>query len=356
MKLFLALVFVSAFHVVEAFRNSKVGDANSTGVTHVANGAMKKGTVMPPTSTLQCEDLKMYDHNKLGWWYSWRQAPVKNAWVSDDCKEFLKSSHFVPMLKNQLFLEADQYDATYTNAPYLMGFNEPYGDHSKKPTGVKKMKPADAVEWMKKVIEKAESTNPNMQLIAPVVNPKKSAMVWYKEFHKLAVAAGIWSKFMYMNVHTHKCDAEIMMKKLKKVYEVFGLPIWLTEFNCGGSSAPDTTPAQHLAFMKALLPKLEAAPYIARYAWYSLRNTKLPNANLAKGVGQKKGEGWVNEFTELGQFYNDFAPSGIVAEQDKDENIQAQTDEEMDADADDDDDDASDDNNEVTDWFKWPIG
>ena len=66
---------------------------------------------------------------------------------------------------------------------------------------------------------------------------------------------------------------QAMMTFLDGAYNKFKRPLWLTEFNCG-DGAPDYNPyanqtaANHLRFMKAALPKLEAAKHVQRWvAW-----------------------------------------------------------------------------------------
>ena len=43
----------------------------------------------------------------------------------------------------------------------------------------------------------------------------------------------------------------------------------LTEFNCGDGAGPTANqpPENHMRFMKAALPLLEAAPHVERYSW-----------------------------------------------------------------------------------------
>ena len=48
---------------------------------------------------------------------------------------------------------------------------------------------------------------------------------------------------------------------LTEVHERYGLPVWLTEFSCGDGAAGRPT-ADHLAYMKLVVPRLEAAPHV----------------------------------------------------------------------------------------------
>jgi hypothetical protein len=46
----------------------------------------------------------------------------------------------------------------------------------------------------------------------------------------------------------------------------WGLPVWITEFGCMGSSNPDEQTV--LDFFKNALPMLDKHPLVERYAWY----------------------------------------------------------------------------------------
>ena len=61
-------------------------------------------------------------------------------------------------------------------------------------------------------------------------------------------------------MHLHSFSAQ-------ELYDEFGLRIWLTEVAC-----PFAREAEEIgAFMAELLPRLEAADHVARYAWFATR-------------------------------------------------------------------------------------
>ncbi len=55
---------------------------------------------------------------------------------------------------------------------------------------------------------------------------------------------------------------------LKKVYDTFGLPIWITEFNAN----PNRSAAVQAEFMTLALPYLESLDYVERYNWFQSAN------------------------------------------------------------------------------------
>ena len=68
--------------------------------------------------------------------------------------------------------------------------------------------------------------------------------------------------------HDYDCNPESTLEYLRFLYQRYGLPIWLTEFSCGDGKEDAPMSAQ-LSFMQLIFPLLEAAPYVARYAWMS---------------------------------------------------------------------------------------
>ena len=58
---------------------------------------------------------------------------------------------------------------------------------------------------------------------------------------------------------------------LKQLHERYGLKVWLTEFSCGDHAQGRKT-SEHLAFMREVLPLLDAAEYVFRYSWMSARD------------------------------------------------------------------------------------
>ena len=90
-------------------------------------------------------------------------------------------------------------------------------------------------------------------------------------------------------------------------------PVWLTEFNCGDGAAPqplaNQSAANHMRFLRAALPLLEAAPFVHRYSWFQSWQRHTPwhpganpgcslTSNAAGEAGPAK--------SALGRFYDAF--------------------------------------------------
>jgi hypothetical protein len=107
----------------------------------------------------------------------------------------------------------------------------------------------------------------------------------------------------------------------------YGLPIWLTEFNCGDGGANNTA-SKHLSYMENVLPYLEGAAEIERYSWMSgpyasllgeralssfvcpsvrpsVRNTDIPGCALLTGTAAAG----TLRLTSVGSYYNTYVYS-----------------------------------------------
>nr|KAG5707667.1 hypothetical protein BaRGS_031049 [Batillaria attramentaria] len=71
----------------------------------------------------------------------------------------------------------------------------------------------------------------------------------------------------YIATHIYQCNADREMAFLEKLYHKYNKKIWVTEFAC---PRHDSLQAQ-MNYMKAILPRLEAAPFVVRYAWFITR-------------------------------------------------------------------------------------
>ena len=92
--------------------------------------------------------------------------------------------------------------------------------------------------------------------------------------------------------------------RLKEIYNLYQLPIWITEFapadwNATSPANSKLTKEQILAFMKEALPLLDGITYVHRYAWFSADVTSGPLGNAALFDE-------ANKLTVLGTFYSEF--------------------------------------------------
>jgi hypothetical protein len=89
----------------------------------------------------------------------------------------------------------------------------------------------------------------------------------------------------YSALYTNpKAAAAELRDYLNRVHELYGKPIWLTEFALSNWKTP-ATPSQQRAYIIEAVPMLEKLPFVERFAWFALPPFKgdggcLANSNL----------------------------------------------------------------------------
>lgn len=108
----------------------------------------------------------------------------------------------------------------------------------------------------------------------------------------------------FISVHSYGGpEAKPLIRRLEKVHDMFGLPLWITELGVGDWRASSVEENQHppetvLIFMQEVLPMLEELEFLERYAWFPA----LPS-NPALGTSALFDES--GTLTPLGEFYRD---------------------------------------------------
>lgn len=123
---------------------------------------------------------------------------------------------------------------------------------------------------------------------------------WLKEFARIATEKDV--RFDFVAVHwydwgsnpasTPNAAPEQIFNRFKaylqNVYNLYKLPIWITEFNAN----PNRPNATHEAFLQLAIPHLESLEYIERYAYYQ------PNSKVADYYDVN------GNLTNIGQLYS----------------------------------------------------
>lgn len=169
----------------------------------------------------------------------------------------------------------------------LLGFNEPDGkDQSNIP------------------VEKALAAWPalmrsGLRLGSPVcVHPDNE---WMKAFMKGVEERKLRVDFICMHSYAGP-DADGLVNRIQAVSKAYGgRPVWLTEFAVGDWNAKTREqnrfkPEQVLAFMKKVMPKLEALDCLERHAWFPA------NADSA-ALGSSALYDANGKLTPLGEYY-----------------------------------------------------
>lgn len=217
--------------------------------------------------------------------YDWLMAP--NYLKRQHCNE-THPGH-IPMVWGGGF-HNDSFAKLPSDVNTLLGFNEPnIKAHSN-------LMPAEAGRVWKII----EALNPGKTLVGPAASQcghncnVGDAKHWYLEFFKHCPDC----KVDYIATHIYVCHAQQLMNTLRDLWDTFHIPIWLTEFSC-----PHThNPHAQLAFMKEILPQLEAADFVHRYSWFTHRYN---NTNFVMSSTSLV-EPHTNRLTALGHYYNNF--------------------------------------------------
>ncbi|KAL4223214.1 hypothetical protein ACF0H5_016686 [Mactra antiquata] len=265
-------------------------------VKNLVLASVKKGGAVGPRDYL-CDDLKVMD--KITWWYDWGST-LKEIEEKSGCHnvEQYKPS-FIPMLWGKHSLE----NATiYKEAQYILGFNEP--NHRKQSN----LTAAQAAALWPQI----ENLGKGKMLVSPSASGcgggskmcHGDVIEWFDVFFRLCTGCRV----DYIATHAYHCKADTTMNYLNTIYQRYGKKIWLTEFACPHVLNPD----RELEYMRELLPRLEAAPFVFRYSWFVFRiRSNGSFVNEAASLFKPN----TSELTPLGQYYNSFTGEQTLEEQ-----------------------------------------
>ena len=194
------------------------------------------------------------------WFYSWNSTPPENIPAGVE---------FVPMVWGKLredSLPKLRAELRQNNMKTLLGFNEP--DQKKQGN----VTVEEALEQWPKLMELG------VRLGSPgCVHPDRE---WMKAFMK-----GVEERRLrvdFVTVHSYGGpNADALMKRLAAVHEMFGRPLWITEFAVGDWNAKSRAenryrPEQVVEFVRNVLPQLDACKFVERYAWFPAKPDSAP--------------------------------------------------------------------------------
>ena len=173
-------------------------------------------------------------------------------------------------------------------AKSIFSYNEP--DHS----GSSYLPPLEGAARWPDMVALARAFN--LTLVAPCVSNYASGQWWLGEFNAACKnATGAICEFDHMCLHTYFEPADIssLFSSLERMHADYGRPIWLNEFAC--PPYKHCSASNQLAFARTVVPRLEATPYVYRYAWFEARDAGNETL-LANTTGVSR--------TPLGDFYN----------------------------------------------------
>jgi len=221
-----------------------------------AGARPKRGFVANVCAGPACADWSLLA-NATAWYYGYEvSSPYCGA--AGACAS---AGAFVPM-PWCLSHTGDAFPAYVNRSGLLLGYNEP-----NFPTQCNKSAAAVAAAW------------PALSARWPAPGALASPGValdgtqWLDDFFANCTAlhgAG-GCRVDAIAAHDYSCDAPATLAYLQRLSARYARPTLLTEFACGSVNHKRPVPEQ-LAFMAAVVPLLDAAPFVARYAWMSARD------------------------------------------------------------------------------------
>lgn len=153
---------------------------------------------------------------------------------------------------------------------YILAFNEP-----------------DRVKQANMSVDEAIALWPQLEEIGlPLGSPAATHpdKGWMVEFMQKADSLNLRIDFVCVH-HYGNDNAESFLDKLKRVHEMYGKPIWITEFAVADWKAETPEENKHseedvIWFMQKVLPVLENLEYVERYAWFDGRRAPYITSSL----------------------------------------------------------------------------
>jgi hypothetical protein len=221
------------------------------------------------------------------WFYQWG-----NSGISPINKEY------APMAWGKGGADDDNDIALYKSkykATHVMAFNESDNCNDQSGKYFNMCQPAVAVSYYENLMKSG------MRLVSPSCR-ENAPFGYLKEFYDLATTQNI--RIDVIGVHWYDWGSDPknspnatpqqvfnrFKNYLQRVYDLYKLPIWITEFNAN----PNRTTATNKGFMELALPYLDQLDYVERYAWFE------PNSDVADYY-----ESDGKTYTDVGIFYRD---------------------------------------------------
>lgn len=231
-----------------------------------------------------CSDINAL--SRMSWYYNWGLQPTANV---ASCHLGSRYVEFVPMVWGAGSVP-NLVSKLPANTKHLLGFNEPNfaSQANLSPR-------AAATEW-KKVIAQLDAAGLTGKIKLGTPSAAPGGNIGPKEWFAQFFGNCTGCHFDFLCFHIYDCnapwfDAGAVNYWLGQV-KGFGLPIWLTEFDC-----PFNSVANELTWMERVLGSLDSDPQVERYAWFTARATNVGTApsllNSAAG-----------SLTQVGAHYN----------------------------------------------------
>ena len=224
-------------------------------------------------STSPSDHCGEMDRINVSWYYNW--LPTSNCTP-------IPAAQFIPMIWSDYFIPQLPV-ANSSGAPVLLTFNEPDLESQSNMS-------VELAVSLWPTIER--EINPRMKISSPAPTSSPTGQRWLSSFMKKCVNCRV--DVIALHYYNH-CDVDAFFAFINS-WATFGLPIWLTEFDCMKGSEEE-----NIKFAQSVIPLMaERAPLLQRYAWFATRtDVKDPNYYACALFNTTT----TAEITKLGQVY-----------------------------------------------------
>jgi hypothetical protein len=249
------------------------------------NGAVKRkrgfsGIVGADT----CTDAKVLGLDD-SWNYNWMHSRVRG----DICEGIDISAEFVPMISGVGAADGLDKWALHkqwkaANVHYLLGYNEP--DRGNGHNHPHMASPAAAAAYWPVIQDLAATFQPPLTLVGPSIASGSESggsdawdadgkSSWLDEFFGNCthiVEACDPSLIRFIAMHDYEGSVAKLRRRVEGAVKHYGgRKVWITEIAITKYGKPPRRAAQN-AFLKQVLPYLDGADEVFRYAWFTSRN------------------------------------------------------------------------------------
>jgi hypothetical protein len=185
----------------------------------------------------KCDELERLN---VSWYYNWN--PTTNCTTN---------AQFIPMIWSDFFI--DQISIVNNTAPVLLTFNEPDFE----------LQANMSVSLAVSLWPKIEQVDRRMKISSPAPTASPAGQQWLHEFMQACCKCRVDIIALH---YYNKCDINSFFTFINS-WARYGLPIWLTEFDCMYGSEED-----NIQFAKQVIPLIpQRAPLLERFAWFATR-------------------------------------------------------------------------------------
>lgn len=243
-----------------------------------------------------CVNMKMaYPLNALEWGTSW----YYNWSVQESKLDSFQDMEFIPMIWSRSSTD-EKTISRFSKFGYkhVLAYNEP------DLVGQANMEIEDAVEGMSDFMDQNLIVGSPASALCPPWSDD-----WFQPFMEQLTAKGMDVDFIavhhYWNWYTEEGAYEFL-KLIDETWEMYGKPIWITEFAITG--VPGRTDEELKIvydYMNIVIPELDKREYVERYAWFPFSYMDYKNA------GSALYQYYTGEVYELGHLYQELGmPEG----------------------------------------------